>query len=81
MDRATEYRKARKTRDRAMVLLSLGIVLLMPPVAGVFELNEKIFGVPVTLVYLFSIWFFLIIATARLAGALTRSEESPDDRQ
>lgn len=77
-DRAGQDRRNRKTRDRAFIVLLLGVVLLMPPLAGIFQIEARIFGLPATLVYLFIIWAGLILATAVLARALMRSDTPPE---
>lgn len=77
-DRAGQDRKHRKTRDRAFVVLLLGIVLLMPPVAEIFEIEARILGLPTTLIYLFVVWAGLILATAILARALMRDDTPPE---
>ena len=45
-DRAGAYRRNRKARDRAQVLVLVGVVLLMPPVAGIFQIDAKLFFDP-----------------------------------
>ena len=69
-DRAGQHRRLRKTRDRSLVLLLCGLIMVMPPVAGVFHLDARILGVPVTLVYLFVVWAVLIAAAAFLSSRL-----------
>ncbi|MEM7058351.1 MAG: hypothetical protein AAF557_12230 [Pseudomonadota bacterium] len=77
-DRAGQDRKNRKTRDRAFIVLIMGIVLLMPPLAGIFQIDARILGLPATLVYLFLVWAGLILATSMLARALMRSDTPPE---
>ncbi len=79
-DRAEHQRRARRTRDRALVLLLLGLVLLLPPVAQIFHLDSKIAGIPVTLLYLFTVWAVLIVGTAWLAPRLSETDDSQDPR-
>lgn len=70
-----------KVRDRAMVNLLLGIILLMPPVAGIFHSDLRVFDVPLTLVYLFFVWACLI-ANARWFASRLPSDHpgtGPDD--
>ena len=55
-------------------------MLLLPPLAGIFQSEAKLFGIPVTLLYLFAIWLALIVGTAWLSQALTRGEDSTDRR-
>lgn len=70
-DRAGEERRDRRTRDRSLVLLILGLVLLMPPIAGVFHIEARLFGVPVTLLYLFTVWGALILLARRISLAVS----------
>ena len=77
-DRAGEYRRHRKTRDRALILLLVGIALLMPPLAGIFYFEGKLFGIPGTLIYVFVVWAVLILGTARLARPLQRTGDGED---
>ena len=67
----------RKTRDRSVVHLLTGIVLLLPPVVGVAQVDAKFAGVPVALLYVFGVWTILIVVARLLAGPLSDSEEPP----
>ncbi|MEM7508358.1 MAG: hypothetical protein AAF415_16620 [Pseudomonadota bacterium] len=81
-DRAGQESQPRKTRDRAAILLLLGVVLLMPPAAAIFNLDARIGGLPLTLVYLFAVWAGLIVLTALLSrqlGAIDRPGADGDD--
>ena len=78
-DRAGEYRRRRKTRDRALILLLIGLALLMPPLAKIFQIDAKLAGVPATLIYLFVVWAVLIIGAARLARPLRDADGNEDD--
>jgi hypothetical protein len=60
----------RKAQDRARVLPLVGLILLLPPVAGVLRLEGAVFGVPLTLAYLFLVWALLIVAAALLSRRL-----------
>ena len=66
----------RKARDRALILPLVGLLLLMPPLAGIFQLEARIAGVPFTAIYLFVIWGALIAGAALLSGHLRRELES-----
>jgi hypothetical protein len=57
-----------------MVLLIVGAVLLMPPVASVFLLDGTVFGIPILIFYIFSVWLALIIGAAILAKPLGRMD-------
>ncbi|MFT5447159.1 MAG: hypothetical protein ACI9DC_002334 [Gammaproteobacteria bacterium] len=59
-----------KVRDRALVLPLLGILLLVSPLAGISQLDAKPFGVPFTLIYLFTVWAVLIAGAYALARRL-----------
>lgn len=70
--------RARKRRDRAAVLTIVGTILLMPPIAGAMESELRLFGVPLAVVYVFSVWAALIVGTALLAPRL---DEATSGRQ
>jgi len=59
-----------KARDRALVLPLVGALLLISPLAGIFQLDAKLGGVPFTLVYLFTVWAVLIVGAAALSRHL-----------
>lgn len=69
----------RKSRDRAMILLLAGLILVTPPVGGIFQLDVKVAGVPFTLIYLFIVWAALILGTALLARRLNSEPEAVPD--
>ena len=68
----------RRVRDRALVLLILGAVLLMPPGAQIFQIEAKIGGIPVGLAVLFLIWAGLILGARASAAALTAKPSAED---
>ncbi len=72
-----DYRPMR-TRSRSMVLLVLGVLLLTPPFATIFHVDDKLFDVPVTLIYVFVVWALLIsgaVVLARPLQAVAEEEE------
>ena len=64
----------RKVRDRSIVHLLTGIVLLLPPIVGVAHVDAKLAGVPVPLLYVFGVWTALIVVALLLAGPLSRGD-------
>ena len=50
----------------------------MPPLAGIFEIEARIFGLPATLLYLFVVWAVLIVGTALLSRRLGRGDGDDD---
>jgi len=78
-DRAEHARAHRKTRDRAMILLLAGVLLLLPPMAGIFQIDQRVAGIPATYLYLFAVWGVLILGAALLAPRLAaNAPRSPD---
>ena len=77
-DRAKQHRQRHRSHDRATILLIIGVLLLMPPLAGIFNLESRIAGIPLTLVYLFSVWAVLIVGTALLSRRLGRGDGDDD---
>lgn len=74
--RADPQRSQRKTRDRSMVLVLIGTVLLMPPIARIFLIDGTLGGIPVPLLYVFAVWSLLIAGTAWLSRALRHDNVS-----
>ena len=71
----------RKTNDRALVLLLVGCLLLTPPLAGIFQLDIRVLGIPFTGFYLFAVWAALIAGAAMLSRCLLNSSgwDNPED--
>ena len=71
----------RKTNDRSLVLLIVGCLLLTPPLAGIFQLDFRILGIPFTGFYLFAVWGALIAGAAALSGQLLNNSgwDNPQD--
>ena len=65
-----------------MVLSLVGCLFLLPPLAGIFQLDLRLFGIPFTGLYLFGVWAALIIGCALLSRRLQNSAhlENPDAR-
>jgi hypothetical protein len=59
-----------RMRDAATVLPIIGLFLLMPPVITLFAAHVSVAGVPLIVVYLFSVWLALIVGTAWIARRL-----------
>ena len=80
-DRSAAYQSARRIRDQAKVLLLLGIVFLVSPVAAIFQIDAKLIGVPVTLIYLFVVWAAMIVGARFLSHRLGQLEERDERRR
>lgn len=66
----------RRLSDMATIAPILGLILLTPPVIGLFATEGTIFGAPVILIYLFAVWFGLIALAAILSRQLARFDKS-----
>jgi hypothetical protein len=75
--RAPAARRKGRVRDRAVVLLVLGVVLWLPPLCGASLVEGRILGLPVPLFYIFAVWALLILGTVLLARPL--AEASGDE--
>jgi hypothetical protein len=80
-DRVDLPLRHRKARDRALILPLVGLILLTPPVAGVFQLDTKIAGVPFTAIYLFVVWALLIAGAAALSRRLRDSSDAAQTQE
>lgn len=80
-DRGHLQLSRRKIRDRSIVLVLVGMVLLMPPVAGISLTDGTIGGIPVPILYVFVVWAALIAGTAALGKQLLDTDESPSSTE
>ena len=65
----------RKIVERALLLPLIGLLLFFPPIAGIFDINLFVSGIPFTVIYLFVVWGLLIFAAYRLSLNLTQLGE------
>jgi len=65
-------KKTGNAGERSAALFLLGLVLLLPPILGIFSIDLLIFGVPVLFAYLFFTWGVLI---ALAAGTVASDED------
>lgn len=49
----------------------------MPPIAGISLIDGRIAGLPVPLLYLFTVWLVLIVWAWRLSRALHQHVDAP----
>jgi hypothetical protein len=63
----------RKASDRSIILPLVGCLLLTPPLAGIFQLDIRILGIPFTGFYLFAVWAGLIAGAAALSIRMRKS--------
>ena len=71
----------RKASDRSIILPLVGCLLLTPPLAGIFQLDIRILGIPFTGFYLFAVWAGLIAGAAALSRRIQKSADwdNPED--
>ncbi len=66
-----EFRSGRtrptRVAERSVALFLLGLVCFTPPLLGIFGMQERVFGLPVLYVYLFTVWGALIALAAWIA--------------
>ncbi len=76
-DLASNAVRRRKLQDTAMAMPAFGVILLVSPLLNTVAGIQLVFGLPVSLVYIFSVWLFLILATASLARRLRKAADKP----
>ncbi|GJL81310.1 MAG: hypothetical protein DHS20C01_09440 [marine bacterium B5-7] len=64
----------RKPVDTLLLLVISGVVLLMPPVIWIFNVQVRIFGIPLVVFYVFGVWLLLALGTAVLSRVLSRPD-------
>lgn len=60
----------RKLENIALALPIFGAAIILPPIVRVFAPDARFLGTPIIVVYLFTTWFGLIVATAWLSRKL-----------
>lgn len=69
----------RKLVSGALFLTLLGSLMLLPPLASVFQIQRRFFGVPTELLYLFACWIALIATAYWLSRRLPHEREAEPD--
>lgn len=64
----------RDARALSALLTCLGIVLLLPPIALIFDKPFSAAGVPVAALYVFGIWIVLIVFAIFVSRSLPRGD-------
>ena len=66
----------RKLISGALFLTLLGSLMLLPPLASVFQIQRRFFGIPTELIYLFACWIALIATAWWLSKRLPHEPEA-----
>lgn len=72
----------RKLESAALFLTIVGALLIMPPIAVVFQIERRLFGIPSEVIYLFVTWALLALGAWWLGRRLPRepaAESGEDD--
>ncbi len=64
----------RKLENAALALSVFGVILMLPPLLSIFNIETRLFGAPIVVIYLFGIWLLLIVATFFLSSFISNSE-------
>jgi hypothetical protein len=60
----------RKIESAALFLAILGTALVMPPLVQLFQHDQRVFGIPAEVVYLFVVWTLLVLGAFWLGRRL-----------
>jgi len=73
----------RKLESTALFLTLFAAMLIMPPLALVFQVEDRFLGIPVEVIYLFFVWAGMIVAAHWLGRQLPRelTAEPPAETQ
>ena len=63
-----------ETTARAGLLLCMGAVCLLPPIALVFDKPIDVFGIPLVVLYVFGTWLTLIVLAKVLSDRFQDSD-------
>ncbi|RMF38483.1 MAG: hypothetical protein D6754_07440 [Alphaproteobacteria bacterium] len=65
-----EAQRNRRDRDLTVLLPVFGALLFLPPIVRLFTGPVTLFGIPLIVLYIFSVWALLILLCLRLARRL-----------
>jgi len=71
--------KHRRWRDAAFAIPVFAALLLFPPFLNLFTIGELLFGIPLEVVYLFTIWTVLVVAGAFLSRYLPHEVDPAEE--
>jgi uncharacterized membrane protein YfbV (UPF0208 family) len=71
----------RKLESAALFLTVAGALLFMPPLALIFQVQQRLFGVPLEVIYLFVCWALLVTGAWWLGRRLPREAEAEADEE
>jgi hypothetical protein len=71
--------RPKRISERLVALFLLGVVLMFPPVLGVFNQQLRPFGVPLLYLYLFVAWAALILLTATVVRSIGADDNGAAD--
>lgn len=66
----------KRTSERLVALFLLGVLLMLPPMLGVFNQQVRAVGVPLLYLYLFVVWAVLILLTAAVVRSIGIDDEA-----
>lgn len=69
----------RKLESMALFLTVLGVMLIMPPLAVLFQLERRFLGIPAEVIYLFVCWAVLVAGAFWLGRRLPREAPAEPD--
>ena len=64
----------RKLEHAAFMLPVFGAALLLPPLLDAFAAGNSLFGIPVEVLHLFTVWILLILGAALVSWRMPRPE-------
>ncbi len=74
----------RKLESAALFLTIFGALLIMPPLASLFQVERRLLGIPIEVIYLFAVWTALAVLTWWLGRLLPRepsADAPPEDER
>lgn len=71
----------RKLESAALFLTIAGALLIMPPLALVFQVHRRVLGIPSEVIYLFLVWAALVVGAWWLGKRLPSDPTGLGDRK
>ncbi len=71
----------RKLESAALFFSIFAVMLMLPPLVVLFQLEQRVFGLPVGMIYLFVGWAVMIAGTWWLSRRLPHEQEATGERE
>lgn len=81
-DRPAKEEDLRRRAEAVLVVQVIGALFLLPPLINLFNTRTLLFGVPLEVLYLFTVWLLLISCAIIISSRMSKApgNKQPEER-